>query len=278
MARSVQTIYDELLPKVKEALGIAPSTVITTTSFEGMLTYAFAFVSNILETVYDLFKVEIETLVAQKKPQTEQWYAEIAKDFQYGYTIDDETLEYDNTGLTPEQIEASKIIQYVAVVEGVNVVRVKVATQGSADLDVLNPDQLTAFSAYMIRKKGAGVKLSIESNTADSLKAEIDVYVDPLKFNANGGDALLDGEPLRDVVIAYLKKLPFNGIFAIDFMVDELQKQDGVVFTRVKTAEWRYGALPFTSIGAFVTPDAGYLRFENPEDLVLNYIFQNPIS
>lgn len=243
MARSVNTIYNDLIIKVKEGLGISEATVISAVSLEGILCYAFAVATNVVEQIFDAFKAEVTEAVSRLKPHTLKWYASIAELFQYGYELDSDTLEYDNTGLTDEDIAAAKIIEYVAVVELENVLRIKVAKQGALDLEVLTSPEQTAFEAYMNRKKDAGVKLQIESNEPDDLKLTADIYVDPLLFNADG-TLIEGGDPVRDAIKTYLKNLPFNGVFALALLVDEIQKVPGVVLPHILLAESRYGALP----------------------------------
>lgn len=277
MARSIQVIYNDLMPRVKEALGIEQTTVVSAVSVEGVIVYAFAFASNLLEQLWDLFKSDVNTLVGAKNPHTLLWYATAGEEFQLGYPLVESTLQYDNTGVSPEDVEASRIITYISVTEGNDALRVKVATEGATDLEVLTPSELNSFSAYMARKKDAGVTLSIESNEADKLRLEIDVFVDPLLFASNGTLIAPGEEPVRSVISEYLKNLPFNGVFALDLMVDNVQQINGVVFTQIRSAEWAYGLLDFSSISGFIIPDAGYLRFNEPTDLTINYRFQSPV-
>ena len=276
MARTVQEIYDGLMPKVKEALGIDPSVVISAVSIEGMLVWAFAFAANLVELVFDKVKAEIQAYVDNMKPHTRLWYANRVREFQYGYTIDDETLKYDNTGLTDEQVEASLIIDSVSVIDGDNDLQIKVAKQGASDLEPLDSDELNALESYMARMKDAGVKLNIASTEADQFKFTADIYVDPLLFNSTGFLIGSAEQPVHNAVKNYLKNLPFNGELSIDRLVDQIQQVSGVVFTQVTSAEHKYGDLDFTSVNAFVIPDSGYVRFENESDLQLTFKFRNP--
>jgi hypothetical protein len=154
----------------------------------------------------------------------------------------------------------------------------KVAKLGT-DLEPLAAGELTAFRAYMARVKDAGVSLQIDSLVADKLKLELDVYYNPLILNSIG--QRIDGsdlEPVKNAITKYLQNLPFNGVFVLTYLVDELQKVDGVTIPKVKVAQAKYGLFPFTSINELYQPDSGYLRFEVPGDLVLNYIPQSPLQ
>jgi hypothetical protein len=276
MARSVDEIYNELLPKVKNALGIDENTIVSAVSIEGMLTYAFAFAANLVEQVFDKVKAEIQSYVDNMKPHSRLWYSNMVKDFQYGYEVDEETLNYDNSGLTEEEIAASKIVESVSIVDGDNNLQVKVARKDGDDLGAFSSDQLNALESYIGIKKDAGVKINLTSNEADQLKMSADIYVDPLLFNSDGTLIVTGETPVHDAIKKHLKNLPFNGVYSVVGHIDEIQAVDGVVFPGKVAIEHKYGDLGFTSISDFVIPDAGYLRFENENDLQLTFKFRSP--
>src|SRR5665213_1101358 len=62
--------------------------------------YTIAIVLYIPGMLQDIFKVDIDNTIAAMKPHSLQWYAGMAKNFQYGDNLVDETDYYDNTGLT----------------------------------------------------------------------------------------------------------------------------------------------------------------------------------
>lgn len=231
-----------------------------------------------LETLFDLHKAEVTDIIDNMKPHSLRWYANMAKAFQYGYNLVDGEDYYDNTGLTDEQITASKVVAYSAVVEQEKNLRIKVAAVDSGDLAPLPADQKTAFDEYMSRVKDAGVKLVIDSLPADRLILSLDIYYNPLVLDNNG--ARLDGtsgEPVPDAIRNYLKNLPFNGYLVLAYLVDALQKVDGVVIPDLTKAEAYYGANIGGAINVKYNPDAGYLRIAD-EDLSLTFIPQTVIK
>src|SRR4051812_35940365 len=104
MARSIQIIFDDM-----KAQGIALATTANNQAVIDMfnntsrvaiwkiLFYAVAFCIHALEVIYDLFKIEIDDRIALLKPHSARWYAEKAKDFQYGYALVPDTDGYDNS-------------------------------------------------------------------------------------------------------------------------------------------------------------------------------------
>lgn len=231
-------------------------------SIESIIFYAIAFCVWLHEKIFDLHKQEITEYIGNMKPHSLQWYAVTGLAFQFGHTLPPDTDVYDNTGLTDEQVKASKVVNHIAVVEQERGVRIKVATDNGHDLGSLSDEQLTSFIAYMRRVKDAGVKIVNTTAVADSLKLELFIKYDPLVLNSEG--RRIDGNgaaPVQDAVKNYLKNLPFNGKLELSDLVDELRKVDGVKAPYITAASARYGALPFTSFpGQAYTPDAGYLR------------------
>ena len=280
MARTIDEIQQSMLTAI--AADETLSTVATSTSKVAIFRLFTRIVATAIwtiEVLFDTLKTELSELLAQLKPHSLRWYAQKAKDFQYGDSLAVDSDKYDNTGLTDEEIEESQIVKHSAVTEGEDgKLRIKVAKEVS-DLEPLSAPELAAFVEYMQRIKDAGVKLLIESNEADYLKLSLKIYFDPLIMNSAG--EYIDGSnatPVQTAVKNYLKNLPFNGTFVLAYMVDALQLVDGVVIPHVVTAEAKYAAFPFTTINVQYLPDAGYLRFEDENtDLIIEFIPQSQL-
>jgi len=247
-------------------------------SLESILFYIVAASMWTLEKLFDAFVLLVNTILADRTPHSLRWYANTAKAFQYGYNLDPDTDKYNNGGLTDEQIQTSKIVAYAAVVdkqkEGL---LIKVAKDQNNDLALLDAVELEAFNEYMSRVKDAGVNLSIISREADNLKLSLIIHYNPLVLNAQG--QRLDGisqTPVADAIRDYLKNLPFNGVLVLAYLVDAIQKVEGVVIPTIRTADYKYGALDWAAINIQYQPESGYLRIAD-EDLEITYIPQSEI-
>lgn len=252
---------------------LAPvATSTSKTAIYRLMTRIVATAAWTVEVLFDTLKVELNDLLAALKPHSLRWYANKAKDFQYGYSLPIDTDKYDNTGLTEEEIEESQIVQYSAVTEGDDgKLRIKVAKEDE-DLEPLTTPELEAFTEYIKRVKDAGVRVDITSTTPDKLKLTLKIYYDPLILDGNG--QRIDGsdlEPIQSAVKAFLRSLPFNGVFVLAYLVDALQAVEGVVIPHIVSCSTSYAAFPFTTVNVQYLPDAGYLRFENEEDLELQF-------
>ena len=277
MARTIATIQQSLIDQVQADPTLsAELTSASKVAIWRLWCFVVAVCQWTVENLQDVFKSDVNATIATLKPHSPKWYAQKALAFQYGYDLPADSDVYDNTGLTDDQIATSKVISYVAVVEQAKFLRIKVATISNGDLAQLSNPKLTAFIAYMQSIKDAGVKLLITTGPPDGLKHTADVYYNPLVLDANG--SRLDGTgntPIQDAWKLYLKNLPFNGVYALQSLTDQLQELDGFKLMNITSAQTQYGALPYTSFSVFYVPDAGYLRFLNDADLVLNFIPYN---
>jgi hypothetical protein len=280
MARTISEIEKGILDGIAADVVLSPlSTSTSKMSVWRLLARIVATSIWTVEVLFDTLKAEVNEIIATLKPHTARWYANKAKAFQYGFTLGVDSDTYDNTGFTEEQIEDSLIIKYSAVTEqNDGKLRIKVATEAT-DLEPLSVPQKAAFTEYMKRVKDAGVKMVIDSLAADKLKLTLKIYYDPLILNVDG--QRIDGadsEPVQKAVKYFLKNQPFNGVFVLAYLVDALQKVEGVVIPHIVNCLTQYGAFPFVSVDVQYLPDAGYMRIESDSDLVIEFIAQSQLK
>jgi len=274
MARSISDIKNSLVTQVQQDVTLGP--LLTSTSkvaIWNLWCFIVAVCQWTIENLQDIFKSDVNNIIATLKPHTAKWYAQKVLDFQFGFNLPADSDVYDNTGVDDAAIAASKVVAYVAVVEGDKFLRIKVAGTNGTDLVPLTPSQMSALIAYLQLIKDAGVKLLVTTGNADGLRLTADIYYNALVLNENGNR--LDGTgstPVQDAANNYLKNLPFNGVFALQNLVDQLQLVDGVTLVNIKQASAKYGSLPYTNFAVYYLPDSGYLRFLNTNDLQLNFI------
>jgi len=277
MARSIGEIQQEMTEAIRHdpvLSGAATST--SKTALWRLWTRIAATCAWTVEVLMDTFVQEVNEKVAALKPHSLRWYAAKAEAFQYGRALALDSDTYDNTNVPEETAESERIVKYAAVTERDAQLAVKVAKQ-SDDLMPLSEAELTAFRAYMNEIKDAGVKLSIVSHAADSLKLGLTIYYDPLILSSNG--SRIDGAsstPVRDAITRFLQNLPFNGEFVIAYLTDALQQVDGVVIPHVAGCFTKYSDLPFTSVNISVVPESGYLRLAD-QDFAVTYIAKAPL-
>lgn len=278
MARTIAEIQKIMLDEKAAQPALDGLTSTSATAIWRLLFYVMAVAIWSLEKLYDIFFQQVNDTIATLKPHSNRWYAKTAKAFLYGIDLDGETDTYDTSGLSDNDIATAKIIAYAVATDEERGIRIKVAKLVADELTLLSAPELLAFKEYMERVKDAGVKLLMTSGVADSLKLSLRVYYNPLVLNA-AGERLdgTDNTPIQSGVNYYLQNLPFDGVFVTEYLIDHLQKIDGVVIPHLLLASARYGALPYTNFPVKYTPDAGYLRIISPADLTLELIAQTVV-
>ena len=227
-----------------------------------------------LEKLFDLHRTDIDKRLTELKPHTARWYRSKALAFQYGFGLSFDSDKYNNQWLTEEQIEASKIIKYSAVVESKNEGRliVKIAGEQGDTLQPITDAQRQSFEAYLQEIKDAGVRLSVVNYQPDILHLQMKIIYDPLVLDSNGQSITKATKPVEETIISYLKRLPFNGELVLAHLIDALQQAEGVKIPHLVLAQSKnitsgggYGA--FETIEISKIPTAGYFTIDNFNDI-----------
>lgn len=254
-------------------------------NIQRLLIYIVAVCTWSLEVIFDVHRSDTENDIKALKPPTKEWYANKALAFQYGFSIRPETDVFDNTGYTDEQIEASKVVKYAAVVRQLNaygriVLKLKLAGYDGEDLARLSEEEIAAINAYFSRIEAAGDNLVISSEVPDKLRMKWRIRYDPLILDGNGNR--LDGQG-SDVVRTAIKSflvdgMKFSGVYALTYHIDHVQKVEGIIIPEVLECAASYGNVPFLAISQLYEPDAGWLRFDAETDLIIEYLPQSAIQ
>jgi hypothetical protein len=185
-----------------------------------------------------------------------------ARAFQYGVAL---PADSDVYAVVPPVDESVLIVTQAAAVELANAVRLKVAKTVAGAMVPLTGGELGALRTYMGRVKDAGVRLNCTSGVADNLHLLVVVYYDPLVLDGTG--ARLDGTaatPVKDAVNAFLKNLPFNGVFGLNKLLEYVEATvEGVKIFEVVAAEANYASTPYVPITTTYVPDAGYMALDD---------------
>lgn len=262
MARSIKAIQDEIIASVQSTPGLVGLTSGSATAIWRLWTYVVAVAIYTMEVLWDLHKAEVAELLATQKPHTLRWYQQKALLFQFGSDLPDGEDTYDNSNLTPAQVEAQRIVAAAAAVETPQHLLIKVVREVSGDLAPVTPDQYDAIAAYFYEIKDAGVPLQIISSDPDKLKLDLEVRYDPQVLNSSG--ERLDGDnpnPLKDAINGYLRNLQFNGRFVLAHLVDAMQVVEGVrIPTLLQCQAARFDNPNFSNVTVTYDPFSGALR------------------
>jgi len=275
MARSIQDIQRLIYAQKAQEPALENLNSTSKVAMWRLWVYIISVAIWSLEKLFDLHRTDIDKRLTELKPHTARWYRSKALAFQYGFSLSLDGDKYDdNQWFTKEQIEASKIIKYSAVVESKNEGRLIVKIAGEQD-DTLQPItdvQKQAFEAYLQEIKDAGVRLSVVNYQPDVLHLQMKIIYDPLVLDSNGQSITHATKPVEEAIKSYLKRLPFNGELILAHLIDTLQQAEGVkiphlVLAQSKniTSSGEYGA--FETIEISKIPTAGYFTIDNYNDI-----------
>lgn len=276
MARTVDTIYADLLAKKESDSNLDALNSTSKTAIWRLWLYIVAYAINVLETLFDKHYSEVTEVITELKPHTMRWYRQKALAFQYGFDLITDSDVFDNGTATDEQIEASKIIKYAAITEATTESRLvlKIATEDNAGkLAPITEGQESAFVPYIEEIKDAGVAITVINYLPDILKLNLRIYYDPLVLTSSGVSIRTGKKPVEDALNEFMKELPFNGELVLNSLIDKLQKTEGVKIPHLVQAasKWIDTALDdygnFENISVKKIPISGYFEIENFDNI-----------
>ena len=272
MARSKDEILATMVAEKETQSGLSGLTNSSQASIWRLLFMVVAYCIHVLEVLFDTHMDDVDAAVKAMKPHSAQWYAWMAKRFQFGSSLVTDSDSYDNSSLTDDEVEEQQIVKYAAISTSQRQLRIKVATLQSGDLAPLTAAQLSAFSAYIAKIKDAGVFTNITSEPAEELKLSVTIYYNP-EVLSSAGD-YIDGSG-DNVIASTIKKhltgIDFDGELILAKLVDDLQALRGVEIPHITLAQYKYGSISWTDIDIFRRPLAGYIRILDA-NLSITYI------
>ena len=251
MARTIQEIKksmtDEFMRSevLREAYGITGDeatwdSTFSSVSVENLLLYVVATAAYALEVMFDAFRDDVDTQVAQNVVPTTRWYHTQAMKFQMG-----DSLEYDEGSgqfRYPAEDGKKRIVKFCAVKDRGGSIRILASKENGGKPAVLNATELSAFSAYMNQVKVAGVMLDIASMEADRIRIAATVQVDP-QVIATDGTRISDGNRVvEEAVDNYLAGIVYGGTFNKTKCVDAIQNVEGVLDVTLGTVQAKTAA------------------------------------
>ena len=267
MARSIQTIFNAIIAAKEANSALDGLDTTSVTSVYRQWAWITATVHYVIETMLDLFRVEMQVMLANLKPGSLLWYQAMCKAFQYG-----DDLVWINGQWTYALIDSTKrIIAQCSVSEGERGLVIKIAKLSGAEWIPLDPAELAAFTAYVAKMKFAGTKVVIVNSNANLLKIGLTVYYNPLVLSQTG-ELIADGtKPVDDAISGYLGALPFNGRLMLTALTDAIQKAAGVEDLRITVCQQKNGANPYADIIVSHIPESGYFKIDPANPLDITY-------
>lgn len=269
MARKITEIQDEILKTIETDSVLSEKLTSTSkTSIWRLFVYIISYALFLHEQIVD-------KNAENSRPHTKRWYREQALNFMDGHDLvwKNGQFMYDTTNMSSTDIAAAKPVTHVAITEAANgVLVIKTARiESDSETHPLDSDVHSRFRRYMEQIKDAGNRLSYINQPADELDLTLTVYVDDMLIDTETGTLVSDADsaPIEIACKEYLNQLEFNGAFVKTYLVDALQKVEGVRLPRVENLlhrEWSQGA--WEEIEEFVLPYSGHFKYQS---LIIEY-------
>lgn len=221
-----------------------------------------------LESLWSIFKKEVQEIVDQSHYGTLPWWKNIVLEYQHG----DSLVWADNKYKYDPVIVANRIIKKSASDEIPGTVVIKVAKDGGVPL---NAAELASFTQYCNLIKSPGLSVNIISDVPDDMKMTANIYYDPLVMAADGS-LLSDASvfPVQDAIESYLANIDFDGELVITDLQDEMQLAEGVVNPDVLIVQTRHGATLYAPVVVKKKAFSGHFEVDSsvPYSSQLTYI------
>lgn len=225
MARSVQEIFSRIEAAKNAEPTLAQINSQSVTAIWRLWAFVTAAIIWLHETMFDSYKLDLQSLVDGQYVGSGSWYASALLRFQVGDLL---TMGDNGKPVYPVLDPAKRIVARSSFQELPNsLLLLKAAKLVNAALQPLAPVELTQVRGYVARLKLAGVQVSVISEPADLLRVGAEVYYNSLIAPATLRASLLAS------INAYLAALPFDGTVSLQSVVDAIQRTPGVLDVRM---------------------------------------------
>lgn len=255
MSRSISQIYSEAVYNRNNYMQVTEmdSGILNSRSkmsIINLFTYVMAVMIYTYETILDVFEVNIARLLSQRINGTPEYYALIAKKYQYDKANEaPDELYFDEDALkvryrqidTSHQIITQSAWEYniinttnnngeeVAVRNGI-VLKVckdseSVDTESGAVYEPLSNYEMTGFRTYINQVKFLGAKISCISTYGDILT----ISNCNIKFNKDYITAAQAFENVKAALINYAQNIGYNGYIYYQAIIDAIQSAEYIL-------------------------------------------------
>lgn len=289
--RSISQIYSEAVATRNNYLQLTELNTGRSNSklsIINLLTYVVAVCIHTYETILDVFQVKIAETLSGRINGTPNWYAIMAKKFQYNSVTqsgDPLMFNEDTMKVEYETIDVSKrIIERVAwqTDESNNSLVLKVckANENSDEVDngmpymPLSNNELTAFKMFIKEIKFIGASIYCESCPGDILTIIADAD-SPIYYDDNYVTSSQAFSLIKQSLIDYVNGLEFNGMIYYQSILDVIRKTEHVseigphirvMINQYNPVEQRYESAK--ELTTRMTLKSGYIRLLDEDSAI----------
>lgn len=240
MARSISTIQSTM--DAEQALQTDLTTLNSSsqTAIYTLWKFITSTIINYIEQLWDLYKVDLETIVKSAPVGSSKWLQKKVLDFQYD-SVTPQVLEVDsNFAVNYVTVDSTlRIISRCAVITSpVKEVLIKVA-KDNPPIPLTTPEK-NSLIGYVSDLSFAGIRYTVSSLDSDKIYIKGNIYY-------NGQYALTISTNVIDAINTYLANIPFNGSVSLLGLTDAIQGVTGVTDLLLVDVAIRSDVTPFLS-------------------------------
>lgn len=242
--RSVSQIYSEAVTTRNNYLQLTELNTGRSNSKLSMinlLTYVVAVCIHTYEAILDLFQVKIVEVLNGRINGTPEWYAIMAKKFQYNHVTDTgDELQFNEDTLKIEYVTVDtshRIVEKAAwqTDENGNSLILKVCKANDNSNEVnngipympLNDHELTAFRMFIQQIKFVGADIYCESCPGDIITIIADEQ-NPIFYNDSYVTASQALSEIQQAMIDFANEMEYNGYLYYQSILDIIRKTEHV--------------------------------------------------
>jgi hypothetical protein len=249
MARTIQEIKAQMDAQQALQSDLSGLNSTSQTSIYNLWKYITAVVIFLHESLWDLFKQELETTIADAPVGTDNWVQQMAFKFQYSST-DPQVIEInDNFAVAspppfvpsyPVVDETLRIITRASVKTLPNrIVSVKVAK--SEPPQALSAPELNSFKGYLNDISFAGVQYNAVSLDSDKVMIKANIYYDGQYTSTISASTITS-------INNFLAAIPFDGVFRLSSLENAILSTPGVKDVFISDVSVRPDTVVFSAI------------------------------
>ncbi|CAB4191922.1 hypothetical protein UFOVP1230_48 [uncultured Caudovirales phage] len=231
MARSIATIKASIVAQKNAETALNGLTSTSQTAIWNVWAYVTAVVINLFEQILDIFKTDVEAMIAVGQSPTKGWWQDRVLKFQYSATDPQVVQLIDYAPQYPVINTVLRIVTRCAIKQSATkTVVIKVAKGISPALAPLTVTELAALSDYVNVIQPAGISVSAISQEADrgevqaeifysgqyveavvkaAVIAAIEQYFIDASFSLTvGGIVYINGSTMKPGLIDYIQAVP----------------------------------------------------------------------
>jgi hypothetical protein len=274
MARSIQTIYNDIINNKNQQEELAGLTSTSSTAIFKLIFYITAVSIHLHESYFDLFKIDLEYIKSSAPVMSEAWWIDkLLNLFQYDAIDTDKGVLVIDEDFIPKYRttdETKRIIKFAAVKQTDNSrqVNIKLAKADVNNNPVqLSNDELQAAKSFVNSLQSAGLYLNVISFSPDKLKLNINIYFDGQYIQSN---VLAD---VKAAIRTYLQNLKFDGTIQLSKLVDSILAVQCVNDVLINTAQAQSEGGGYDTFNRVYNAKAGYAEL-NEIDSVFTMIVE----